>query len=150
MTIKVGDQVTVNATEERGLVLYVAASFAMVKVEHVEVPINFGFDEITVIEGHIYRVGDCGYLVNGIDTYRIVANDVMRQDGSAYLLALVVNNSHSNPGYENISEQSMGYNRLGRHPLDYQFGGVTGYNLLPPGTTVEPKPQNQALPTIQA
>lgn len=97
---------------------------------------------------YIYQVGDAGLLENGIDTYRITANDAMLQDGSTYLAALVVVNSSSNEGYVNIKEQGMGFSMEGRHPLDYQFGGDIAYNLTPPGTTAEPEAQAYAPPSI--
>ena len=136
MSIKVGDNVRIDATGEIGLVIYVTSVFVMVKVENIEIPINYALDEVTAVESYVYQVGDKGFLENGIDKYRIVANDAMNQDGTTYLAALVVMNSDSNPGYVNIREQTMGFNIEGRHPLDYEFGGNTTYNLLPPGAVI--------------
>ena len=146
--IEIGNRVEVIATHERGVVVYVAVSFAMVKVDDVEIPVNYAHDELSVLQRHVYQVGDRGFLENGIDTYRVLATDGMQQDGTTFIATLVVSNSASNPGYVNIREQSMGFDMRGRHPLDYQFGGVTDYNLTPPNTTPTPKQQKQSIPVL--
>jgi len=88
-------------------------------------------------EEYTYKIGDIGTLKNGEDTYRIVADDmVVRPVGTTEfpLLALIINNSHSNEGYVNIYEQSTSYAANGwslSHALAGP-GGTNYYDLVPP------------------
>ena len=88
-------------------------------------------------EEYTYKVGDRGFLKNGIDTYRILAVDaVFRPIGgiNCPIHALIISNSDANEGVENIYEKSNDFSVDGwstTHCMN-ATSGVTSYDLTPP------------------
>ena len=88
-------------------------------------------------EEYTYKVGDRGFLKNGIDTYRILAVDaVFRPIGGidCPIYALVISNSGANEEVKKIYEKSNEYSIEGWSAFHIVGGegGADTYDLAPP------------------
>jgi len=88
-------------------------------------------------EEYTYKVGDRGFLKNGIDTYRILATDAVFRpfnNVECTIHALVISNADSNEGYVNIFEKSADFSSTGLSTAHIAAGegGIDTYDLTPP------------------
>ncbi|RLC98686.1 MAG: hypothetical protein DRI46_10885 [Chloroflexi bacterium] len=88
-------------------------------------------------ETYVYKVGDTGTLKNGLDTYRILATDMVVRPINGIDLSihtLVITHSDSDEGYTNIYEQCMDFAKSGWSVGRCMAGelGNDEYDLTPP------------------